>query len=139
MDPEYALRSAETLLDAGTVRNFLEWTDPAIPQKWATALARPEFYTSVNNLLFDPGRMMRWAMLPTDPKVWQIAATAVNPSTWAKWLTLPGNPRLAALITKAQDPMTAEEWQRELADRSNYPFLLPAPPGLSAALMVTPQ
>jgi hypothetical protein len=128
MDPDYALRSAETLLDAGTVRNFLEWGDPAIPEKWVKALAQPDFYTQMNALLFDPGRMMRWAMLPTNPKVWQVATTALNPETWAKWLALPANPRLAALIAKAQDPMTAEELQRELADRSNYPFLTPIPP-----------
>jgi hypothetical protein len=128
LDPDYALRSAETLLDASTVRNFLEWSDPVIPEKWASALTQSVFYTALNATLFDPGRMMRWAMLPTNPKLWQVAGAAINPETWMKWLTLPGNPRLAALIAKAQDPMTAEDWQRELADRSNYPFLTPTPP-----------
>lgn len=128
LDPDYALRSAESLLDAGTVRNFLEWSDPAIPEKWTGALAQPDFYTAMTTTLFDPGRMMRWAMLPTNPKVWQVAGTALNPETWMKWLTLPAHPRLAAFIAKAQDPVTAEDWQRELADHSNYPFLnaLPA-------------
>lgn len=128
LDPDYALRSAETLLDAGTVKNFLEWSDPAIPEKWANGLAQPDFYTEMNTLLFDPGRMMRWAMLPTDPKVWHVAGKAINPETWLKWLTLPANPRLAALVAKVQDPITAEDWQRELADQSNYPFLNQLPP-----------
>ena len=125
MIPEYTLRSADTLLDAGTVRNFLEWADPGIAEKWAAALVRPDFYTAVNSTLFDPGRMMRWAMLPLDPKVWQVAGTAINPITWAKWPAFSADPRVQAFVAKALDPMTAEEWSRELANPRSYPFLNP--------------
>jgi len=128
LDPDYSLRAADSLLDAGTARNFLEWMDPAIPGKWASALAQAPFYSAASATLFDPGRLKRWVMLPTNPELWQAAAAAINPETWVKWLALPANPRLAALIAKAQDPMTSEEWNMELSDRSNYPFLHLVPP-----------
>lgn len=123
LDPDYVLRGGQSLLDAGTARNFLEWADPAIPAKWAGALAQPEFYGAVSAMLFDPGRAMRWAMLPVDPKLWRAAASALAPDTWAKWLALPANPLLAEILAKAQDPITADEWLRELQDPGNYPFL----------------
>ncbi len=125
LEPEYTLRSADTLLDAGTPRNFLEWADPAIPQRWAAALVQPAFYGAASSTLFDPRRMLRWSLLPLDPMAWRLAGTAVSPVTWAKWLALPADPRLQALMAKAQDPMTVEEWQRELADPRNYPFMYP--------------
>ena len=132
MDPEYALRSAETLLDAETAHNFLEWADPGIPERWAVSLVRPDFYVAVSSVLFDSRRMMRWAMLPLDPKVLRLAGTAINPIIWAKWLAFPADSRVSAYVAKAMDPLTVEEWRRELADSRNYPLLNLAPNQVAA-------
>ena len=137
MDPDYALRSADTLLDAETAHNFLEWADPGIPEKWAVALVRPDFYVAVSSVLIDSSRMLHWAMLPLDPKLLRLAGTAINPLTWARWLAFPADARVRAYVAKALDPMTAEEWRRELADSRNYPLLNLAPSQV-AVLQVRP-
>ena len=56
MDPQSYTRTANSLLDPAMVKNYLEWTDPAIYEKWAKALAEPDFITAVNATLFDPDK-----------------------------------------------------------------------------------
>ncbi len=131
LDPQSYVRTLSTAMDPGTPRNFLEWTDPGIYEKWARAAAEPDFYTAVNAILFDPGRFMRWAMLPTDARTWNLLATALSPETWMKWLTAPAHPDTQALIAKALDPETALNWSRALTDSASYPALkadYPKPP-----------
>lgn len=123
LDPQSYVRSLSTALEPGTPKNFLEWTDPRIYEKWARAAAEPDFYTAVNAILFDPGRFMRWVMLPTDARTWNLLATAFSPETWTKWLTAPFHPDTQALIAKALDPQTALNWSRALADPASYPTL----------------
>ncbi len=123
LDPQSYVRSLSTAMDPGTAKNFLEWTDPEIYEKWARAAAEPDFSTAVNAILFDPGRIMRWAMLPTDARTWNLLATAFSPATWTKWLTAPFHPGTQALIAKALDPETALNWSRALADPASYPAL----------------
>ena len=123
LDPQYAVRSLSSLLDPGTPRNYLEWTNPELYNRWGEALARPDFVTTMNSLLFDPGRMMRWIMLPLDGKTWELAGTAINPVTWVKWLTLPSDPQAQALFAKATDPETARRWLDALGDPKNAPWL----------------
>ena len=123
LDPQSYVRSLSTFLDPGTPKNFLEWTDPAIYEKWATAAAEPDFYAAVDAILLDPERYMRWAGLPVDARAWNLLATAMNPETRVKWLTAPWHPGTQALIAKALDPNTALNWTRALADPANYPAL----------------
>jgi hypothetical protein len=125
LDPQSYVTSLSSLLDPGTPRNYLEWTNPEIYSKWGQAAAEPEFYTAVNSILFDPGRMMRWAMLPLDGKVWELAGTALSPSTWVKWLNAPLNPGTQDLIAKAANPETAQRWMEALGDPKNTPWLSP--------------
>ena len=143
LDPQTYVRTANSLLEPAAVRNHLEWTDPLIYSKWLGASATPEFYTQVNATLFDPGRMMRWVMLPLDPRPWNILFGAANPETWAKWLNAPFDPKTQALFNKAADPGTWEALLRELQDPKNYPGAyasrqsIPAPVAGQEATSVT--
>jgi hypothetical protein len=127
LDPQSYVRTLASVLDPGTVKNYLEWTDPEIYDKWARAAAEPDFYTAVDAILFDPGRVMRWAMLPTDARAWNLLATAMSPDTWVKWMTAPFHPNTQAFIEKALDPETALKWGQALADPTNYPALKATP------------
>jgi hypothetical protein len=132
MDPKYLVASLDSLLDPGTPRNYLEWTNPEIYGKWAQAAAEPEFYTAVNGILFDPGRMMRWVMLPLDGQAWNLLGTALNPGTWLKWLNAPVDPKTQELFAKAADPETAQRWLEALGDPKNTPWLSAPPPHYGA-------
>lgn len=123
LDPQSYARSLSTLLDPGTAKNFLEWSDPEIYDQWARAAAEPDFYSAVDTILLDPGRLMRWVMLPTDPRSWDLLATAISPETLGKWLTAPLHPKTQDLIKKALDPETALKWSQALTNPENYPAL----------------
>jgi hypothetical protein len=123
MDPKYLVSSLDSLLDPGTPRNYLEWTNPEIYTRWARSVAEPEFYTAVNSILFDPGRMMRWAMLPIDGQAWNLLGAALNPSTWLKWLNAPVDPKTRELFARAANPETAQRWLEALGDPKNTPWL----------------
>jgi hypothetical protein len=127
MDPQSYVRTLSSLLDPGTVRNYLEWTDPGIYAKWAEAAAQPDFYRAVDAILSDPERAMRWAALPTDARTWHLLATATSPDTLGKWLAAPFHPDTQALVDKALDPHTALQWWQALADPANYPAVKAAP------------
>jgi hypothetical protein len=127
LDPQYLLASLDSLLDPGTPRNYLEWSNPDLYVQWARAAADPEFYTAVNGIVFDPGRLMRWIMLPVDGKTWELAGTVINPATWMKWLNTPNAPEAQSLFAKAVDPGTARRWLEALGDPNNAPWLHPAP------------
>ena len=123
LDPHYLVGSLDSLLDPGTPRNYLEWTNPEVYARWGEALGQPEFYTAVNSILFDPGRMMRWVMLPLDGKAWELAGAALSPATWMKWLNAPNDPKVQALFAKAADPETTRRWLEALGDPKNAPWL----------------
>jgi hypothetical protein len=122
MDPQAYVRSLSSLLDPGTPRNYLEWSNPEIYTQWAQSAFEPEFYTAVNSILFDPGRMMRWVMLPVDGRAWNVLGNAINPATWVKWLNAPFDPNTQALLAKAANPETTRLWLEALGDPSNMPW-----------------
>lgn len=117
MEPRAVTHALGTLLDPAAARNYAEWANPVIYEKWAAALTHPDFYTRVNATLFDPGKMMNWVMLPTDPRPWALLGTAMNPAQWAKWMTAPFDlqvwaPLLKALPAQEQQEMHADEAAR---------------------------
>lgn len=123
MDPQYYVRSANSMLDPAMVKNYLEWTDPIILEKWSQAMVEPEFITAVYATLFDPGKFMRWAMLPLEPKTWELMLTAARPDTWMKWVNAPFAPDTQAFVSKLADPNTPLRLLQALQDPANYPGL----------------
>jgi hypothetical protein len=129
LDPQAYVRTLSSMLDPGTPRNYLEWSNPEIYNQWAQAAAQPEYYTAVNSILFDPGRLMRWVMLPLDERAWNVVGTTLNPNTWLKWLNAPADPKTQELFAKAANPDTARLWLEALGDPKNTPwFNLPTTP-----------
>jgi hypothetical protein len=124
MDPQSYVATLSSLLDPGTPRNYLEWTNPEIYNQWGQSAADPGFYTAVNSILFDPGRMMRWIMLPIDGQAWSLLGTTLTPTTWAKWLNAPLDPKTQELFAKAANPETAQRWLEALGDPKNVPWLI---------------
>ena len=128
LDPDQWVSSLDSLMDPGTPRNHLEWTNPEIYAGWARALEEPGFVTAVNATLFDPGRMMRWVMLPMDGQAWRLLGATINPATWVKWLNAPLDSKTQALFAKAADPETSRRWLEALGDPKNTPWLNPPLP-----------
>lgn len=140
LDPQSYVRTLSSILDPGTPKNYLEWSNPEIYTQWAQAAAQPEYYTAVNSILFDPGRLMRWVMLPIDGRAWNVLGTALSPSTWAKWLNAPLDPKTQELFAKVANPETTRLWLEALGDPNNTPwFNAPAKPyGSQPAGLPTP-
>ena len=121
LDPQTYVRTGNSLLEPAAVRNHLEWTDPMIYSKWLGASSTSDFYTKVSAILFEPERLMRWAMLPVEPRAWNILFGAANPETWMKWINAPADPRTQAFLNRAANPDTWAALIRELQDPKNYP------------------
>jgi outer membrane protein OmpA-like peptidoglycan-associated protein len=67
------------------VRNIVQFGDPNIYLKWAAATGDPNFYIALLTQLSDPGKLMRWAMLPVDAKLWNTMLSTLNPNTYIRW------------------------------------------------------
>jgi len=123
LDPQSYVRTLSSMLDPGTPKNHLEWTNPEIYNQWVQAAAEPEYYNAVATILFDPGRLTRWVMLPLDERAWSVVGTALNPTTLLKWFNAPFDPKTQALLAKAANPETGRLWLEALGDPKNTPWL----------------
>lgn len=122
MEPQAYVRTLSSMLEPAAVRNHLEWSNPEIYNQWAQAAAEPQFLSAVNTIVSDPGRMVRWLMLPLDERVWKLTSKSLNPETWLKWLNAPADPNTEALIAKAANPETARLWMEALTNPNNTPW-----------------
>jgi hypothetical protein len=122
LDPQSYVRTLSSMLDPGTPKNHLEWTNPDIYNQWAQAAAEPSYLDAVTRILFDPGRLMRWVMLPLDERAWSVVGTALNPNTLLKWFNAPFDPKTQALLAKAADPETSRLWLESLGNPDNTPW-----------------
>lgn len=127
LDPHYYVRTMSSMIDPGMPKNWLEWSNPEIPENWARAASEPDFYSGLGAIVFDPNRYMRWAMLPVDERSWRLAGKAANPETWLKWMTAPVDAKSGALYAKALDMENASKWLQAWGDPANYAFLKPIP------------
>ena len=123
LDPQSYVRTLSSLIDPGTPKNYLEWSNPEIYEQWAQAASDEQFYGAVTNILFDTSRIMRWVMLPIDGRAWGVLGNAANPDTWLKWLKAPVDPKTQELLAKAANPETARVWFEALGDPANTPWL----------------
>ncbi len=123
LDPQSYVRTLSSLLDPGTPKNYLEWSNPEIYEQWGRAASDEQFYSAVTDILFDTSRIMRWVMLPMDGRAWSVLGNAANPDTWLKWLKAPIDPKTQALFAKAGDPETTRLWFEALGDPGNTPWL----------------
>lgn len=105
MEPGNLLRSMTTMMQPGTTANYMQFMmDPNIYMKWGAAMMNPMWYTQMGLSMTDPGKMMRWMMLPMDPKIWNMGMQAMNPNLYMKWMMTPTDPRAMSLMFAPMNP-----------------------------------
>jgi hypothetical protein len=60
--------------------------------------------------LSDPGKLMRWAMAPLDPKALQMLMKTIDPNVYVKWMMSPLDPRALQLMTAPVNPNLYMGW-----------------------------
>ena len=105
MEPGNLLRSMTTMMQPETTRNYMQFMmDPGIYMKWATAMMNPMWHAQMATSMADPSKMMRWAMLPMDPRVWSMGMQAMDPNLYVKWMMTPTDPRAMSLMFAPMNP-----------------------------------
>lgn len=104
IDPAAWLGMANSMANPDAVRNWMWVLDPTVALKWGQAGMDPAFYTSLLTQLSDPGKAMRWAMLPLDPKVWNLVFSMFNPNTYIRWGMAGMDPRMWNLMGNVANP-----------------------------------
>jgi outer membrane protein OmpA-like peptidoglycan-associated protein len=104
MDPGGWLNMMNSMANPDVVRNYAQFLDPNITIKWVNAGADPAFYTALLTQLSDPGKLMRWGMLPLDPKVWDLTLSMFNPNTYIRWPMAMLDPRAWNLMGTIANP-----------------------------------
>ncbi|MCA1979617.1 MAG: hypothetical protein LDL19_10320, partial [Thiobacillus sp.] len=104
MEPGNMLRSMTTMVQPSTTGNYMQFMDPNIYMKWGGAMMNPMWYTQMATSMADPGKMMRWMMLPMDPKMWNMGMQAMNPNLYMKWMMTPTDPRAMSLMFAPMNP-----------------------------------
>lgn len=104
MEPGNLLRSMTTMVQPGTTGNYMQFMDPSIYMKWGGAMMNPMWYTQMATSMADPGKMMRWVMMPMDPKMWSMGMQAMNPNLYMKWMMTPTDPRAMSLMFAPMNP-----------------------------------
>ncbi len=104
MEPGNLLRAMTTMMQPGTTANYMQFLDPNIYLRWGGAMMNPMWYTQMALNMADPGKMMRWMMLPMDPKVWKLGMQMMDPNLYMKWMMTPTDPRAMALMFAPMNP-----------------------------------
>lgn len=119
-DPESYARIAGLMMDPGTVKNYMEWSDPVIYAKWMQASMNPNFYFEAMRPFMDPSTYLHWMTLPLNQRAWSAGMNMMNPATWMKWMTAGTNPRVTEPLAKASDPNTSMRWLQAASDPANF-------------------
>jgi outer membrane protein OmpA-like peptidoglycan-associated protein len=104
MEPGNLLRAMTTMMQPGTTANYMQFLDPNIYLRWGGAMMNPMWYTQMAVNMADPGKMMRWMMLPMDPKVWRLGMQMMDPNLYMKWMMTPTDPRAMSLMFAPMNP-----------------------------------
>ena len=106
MDPAGWLNMMNSATNPNALRNYIQFTDPALYMRWMNAGMDPAFYTAMMTQFSDPGKMMRWAMMPMDPKMWSAMMNMANPNMYMKWAMAPMDPRAWGMMGNMMNPAT---------------------------------
>ncbi|MFP5381211.1 MAG: OmpA family protein [Gammaproteobacteria bacterium] len=104
MEPGNLLRAMTTMMQPGTTANYMQFLDPNIYLRWGGAMMNPMWYTQMAMNMADPGKMMRWMMLPMDPNVWKMGMQMMDPNLYMKWMMTPTDPRAMSLMFAPMNP-----------------------------------
>jgi hypothetical protein len=120
MDPGNWLNMANSMTQPGAYTNVAAFADPNIYMKWLAASLDPNFYTALLTQLSDPGKLMRWAMSPADPKVMQMLMKTIDPNMYVKWMMSPLDPRALQLMTAPVNPNLYMSWLGASMNPASY-------------------
>lgn len=104
MDPGGWLNMMNSAAHPDAVRNLLQFGDPAMYARWTAASVDPNFYTALATQLTDPNKLVRWAMVPADPKLWNVMLNTLNPNTYIRWGMAGLDPRAWNLMGTMANP-----------------------------------
>ena len=104
IEPGNMLRSMTTMMQPSTTGNYMQFMDPNMYMRWSGAMMNPMWYTQMATSMADPGKMMRWVMLPMDPKMMGMGMQMMDPNLYVKWMMTPSDPRGMALMFAPMNP-----------------------------------
>ncbi len=104
LEPGNWLYMMTSMMQPAAVTNYMQFLDPAVSARWAAASIDPMFYTKMAINLSDPGKMMRWVMLPLDPKLWTMGLKTLNPDLYLRFMMMPTDPRGMSLMFAPMNP-----------------------------------
>ena len=104
IEPGNMLRSMTTMMQPGTTGKFMQFMDPNVAMRWGGAMMNPAFATQMATQMADPGKMMRWVMLPMDPKMMGLGMQMMDPNLYVKWMMSPTDPRGMAVMFAPMNP-----------------------------------
>lgn len=105
-NPTMTLNMVNSAMSPAAVRNMASFADPAIAARWMGAAVDPRFYAQMATQFVNPGKMMRWMLLPVDPRAIQAAGQMVNPAEAVKWVMVPADPRMWKTAGNMVNPAT---------------------------------
>jgi outer membrane protein OmpA-like peptidoglycan-associated protein len=104
LEPGNWLYMMTTMMQPAAVTNYMQFLDPAVSARWAAASIDPMFYTKMAVNLSDPGKLMRWVMLPMDSKLWGMGLKMLNPDLYLRFMMMPTDPRGMSLMFAPMNP-----------------------------------
>lgn len=104
MEPGSWIRTTSSMMQPGAVSNYMGFSNPAVYGQWMGAMMDPNFYMQNMWSMADPSKMMRWAMLPMDPKMMQSGMVMMDPNNYMKWMMAPMDPRVWGLMFAPMNP-----------------------------------
>ena len=104
IEPGNMLRSMTTMMQPSTTGSYMQFMDPNVAMRWGGAMMNPMFATQMATQMADPGKMMRWVMLPMDPKMMNMGMQMMDPNLYVKWMMTPSDPRGMALMFAPMNP-----------------------------------
>lgn len=104
MEPGSWIRTTSSMMQPGAVTNYMGFMDPAVSTRWMGAMMDPNFYMQNAFSMADPSKMMRWMMVPMDPKMMQSGMVMMDPNNYMKWMMAPMDPRVWGLMFAPMNP-----------------------------------
>lgn len=103
-EPGYWIRMMQSMMQPTAITNYMGFLDPRVSASWVGGMMDPAFYLQNTWSMIDPAKMMRWMMLPLDPKFMQASINMMNPNTYMKWMMAPMDPRVWGLMFAPMNP-----------------------------------
>jgi outer membrane protein OmpA-like peptidoglycan-associated protein len=104
INPATTMNAMNSAVSPAAIRNMAGFADPAMAARWMGAAVDPRFYTQMATQMMDPSKMVRWVMMPADPRWMQVGGQMLNPAQAMQWGMAPADPRMAALAGKMVNP-----------------------------------